>query len=849
MPLLLSLAWRNSVSKPGRSLLTVLAVALGVGMILGTALTAAALRVEIQGATAALVGHADAEVFAFGETGFSADMLPAVRGLPEVALAAPLVSKRLNGVVNGQTQAFQMLGVDLATERQLHPLDLDSGSQLSASDAAGVLLDATWARQHGVAVGDSISLFTALGPDVYVVRGLLRDTAFVQSSFGAVVFVPLQTAQRAFRLGARVTQISVAFKPGLKCAAPCDSYPAFRADLRQVATDEYTVRDNHAFYAAQRDPYAEIQPALVFFGVLAVGIGLFLIYNNLAVTVLERRREIGLLRAAGATQAWVRRLFVAQAGLYGAVGSVLGGLVGVGVAALLVVYLRAAGGQPRLQVVVDPLTVLAVVALGVVATLVCGVLPARRAAGLAPLEAIRPQRLYTVERSRRRTTLLAVVALTGAALLLGSVLAAGTTDTGLAGSRLAVAAAGIILLFLGVVGLVPVLIRPLTWLIGRPLALILPGETALARNAVVRRPNRSALTIGGLMVSGALVVSVAGLAQGSLGAGQAWVDSLFVSDYLVVSPVHQDESIRAALGQLQGVSATSPVSFFQLRAGGRALTLAAVDPLDYAARGKLNLAAGDRQTAFTELEESRAVFISRRLAAARNLGLGDHLALTGGAGDLSYRVAAVLDHSLPSPDGGEAALIATGNAKQDFGVSGFNVLQVIPEAGAGPGFPRALADVAQRYGMQLESLDDVRAGVRRGIDSLLLLLTGVGLVGVILGLMSVVTTILLDISESGRELGLLRAVGMTRGQVRRAIVTQSTLLGLSGALAGVLVGLVMIAVMVRAAATTGFEPVYVVPWQVVLAVLAAALLGSVIAVLAPARRAAARSVVVALRFE
>jgi putative ABC transport system permease protein len=384
--------------------------------------------------------------------------------------------------------------------------------------------------------------------------------------------------------------------------------------------------------------------------------------------------------------------------------------------------------------------------------------------------------------------------------------------------------------------------------VARPFQLLAP-ETALARNTLLRRPNRTALSLAGLLVSSALVVSVAGLSQGALSAGETWVDSLFVSDHLVVSPVHQSEAIRKEFSSLDGVAGTSPINFFTLRTPDRAVNMAAIAPLDYASRSKLQFVSGQRQTAFSQLEESRGLFISRRFAGTRHVGLGDSL-LIGGAGPIvPYRVAAVVAHTLPSPGGEETVLISLLNARQDFNVEGFNVLQVIPTSNAGSGFESSLAGQAQRYGLQMESVADVRAGVRRGLNSLLFLLTGVGLAGVVLGLMSVVTTILINVSESTREFGLLRAVGLTRAQLRGLILAQSSILGLSGALLGVLVGLGLAEVMARAGSSIGFQPSYSVPWEVIVAVLLAAVVGSMVAVLAPARRASAQSVVAAVRYE
>jgi putative ABC transport system permease protein len=840
VPLLLSLAWRNSVSRAQRSLLTVVAVALGVALILGTQLSALALQDQLRRSAAALAGRADAEVFAFSEAGFSVPMLKVIRALPETDTFAPVISKRVFGEANGTSYTFQMLGIDPAAEQRLHPLSLAVGQMVSTNDTGAVVIDSRWAQSHGVGVGSHVTLFTATGPDSFTVKGLLADSSFLQASFGPVVVVPLASAQKAFRLGARVTQVSV----GLK-----GSYPDFRRDLLLQATEEYTVRDNRAFYSATGNPYEEIQPVLVFFSVLALGIGLFLIYNNLAMTVQERRRDIGLLRSAGATPGWVGRLFLAQALLLGAAGTLLGLVLGLGVAAVLVDYLKTSSQEAGVQLRLEPVTIVEVAVVGLLATVVCAVVPASRAARVAPLEAIRPQQLFTVERNRHRTTALGLAVCLVAALVLISGLAQKPADLSLPASGLALVAAGVVLLFVGLIAIVPALLVPATRVLSLPLRLVAPGETMLARNALVRRPNRSALTIAGLLVSAALVVSVSGLTQGALDAGGQWVDSLFVSDHLMVSTVRQPDLVRQDINKVSGVDATSPIAFFTLRSGSRALNLAAVDPLDYASRGHLQFVPGSPAGAFTELEESRAVLVSRRLAQARGLKAGDQLSLTAASGDLTYRVAGVVEHSLPAPGGEETAMISLSNARQDFGVTGFNILQVIPTAQAGVGFPARLDAAASQYGMQLEPVSQVRDGVRRGLQTLLLLLSAVGLVGVVMGLLSVVQTILLNISESTRELALLRAVGATASQVRGIILAQSGLLSVTGAVSGALVGVLLVAVMTRAGASLGFQPVYEVPWAVIGLVILASVVGSVVAVVLPARRAASTSVVAAIRYE
>src|SRR5258708_35723783 len=187
VPLLLSLAWRNSASKRERSLLSILAIALGVGLTFGTQLINLSLQRQLGSATSEIIGNADAEVFAFSDQGFSQDMVNVIAKLPEVRLAAPLVTKRLAGAVGGHEQTFQMLGIDPAAEVQLDPLQTRSGAMFAADDKPAALLDQKWAADHGAGVGSTITLFTALGRDRYKVKALLKHSASSQAAFGQVL--------------------------------------------------------------------------------------------------------------------------------------------------------------------------------------------------------------------------------------------------------------------------------------------------------------------------------------------------------------------------------------------------------------------------------------------------------------------------------------------------------------------------------------------------------------------------------------------------------------------------------------------------------------------------------------
>src|ERR1035437_3786672 len=233
---LFRLSWRNALSRKERSLFTILAIALGVGIVLATILVDHSTRVNLQRTARDVVGNADAEVYSFSDHGFS----------------------------------FEMVGIDPVAENLLHPLEIQQGAMLVAGDHKNVLLDASWAGQHNLGINSKISLFTASGPEDYVVKGLVNNSSFIQDGYGQVVFVTLDEAQQAFQLGAKVTQVSVGFKYQACSDANCPDnvFNKFRNNLKKVAIDDYSLRNNQTLVALQKDPFGEIEPLLLFFGMV-----------------------------------------------------------------------------------------------------------------------------------------------------------------------------------------------------------------------------------------------------------------------------------------------------------------------------------------------------------------------------------------------------------------------------------------------------------------------------------------------------------------------------------------------------------------------------------------------------
>lgn len=824
---LTGLALRNLRSRPLRTVLTLLAVALGVGLVFGTQLTAGALQARSLQVAEEQFGSADATVKAFAKQGFSSDMVGAIGKLPSVKATSSQLSKETAATI-GSSRSFVLVeGIDLSAESRFHHLDLASGRWFRSSDPFEVVLAQPFAQQHGLKPGDHLQLVTILGFDTFDVTGVLAPGGLGQLNSGQTVFISLTSARQLFALGGRTQQVEVQLRPG-------ETVDGFRGQLAAVATQDYYVLDRSSITSDPGILLSGLTPLAVGLGLLSLFVAMLLVANTLTMEVLERRRAIGVLRSAGATSGQVGAIFVAQGAILGAAGGLVGLLVGYALAEIAGASVGSAAGLGALPISVNvPLLVLIFLG-GVLLTLAAAGLAVRRAAGLAPLEALRPGYALETRRPPLRPTVAGLLALAVGALLV----AAGTLPPlQVIGSALIVLASGLLL---------PAYLGPLVRLVAIPVRAYAGPEGLLAARSLLRRRTRTALTIGGLGFATAAVVALAGLSESAQAQSRQWLDTLFVSRYLVVSPLDQPLSVADQFTTLPGVLSASPVSSFAVRSGDTAIPAVAIEPFDYAAAGGLSLQAGDTRTALSGLSGDR-VLLPYSLAQQLGAGVGTTLPLSTGQGTEPFMVSGILYHSLPGSTGQESAVFSQATAARRFGVDFFDVLQIVP---AGSSLDtHVVREQALSYGMDLVSVDQIAGAVDSGLAGLILVLQALGSVGIAVALLGIINTMLVSVAEGRRELALLRSLGMTRRQLGRLVIAEAVTLGLAGAVLGAVVGTLALIGLLRATSTVTFQPVVVVPWAAAVEAAVGLILAAILAGLIPARQAGRGSIVEALRVE
>ncbi len=847
---LLPYAWRGLAARPTRSILTILGVAIGVAVLVAALATNAGLDASIDRTVASLVGRADLRVAAFAESGLSATSLTALDTVPGVALTAPAIERRsfLAPAPGGppQTAPVTVLGIDPDREPRVRDLDLASGEPLADAWGTGALITETLAAAEGLELGSSLSILGGDAPVSVTVTGILTGDGPALGSSGRTVVLPIGTARQLLLTGDEpppadaltgLTRIDVVLAAG---AEPDDVITAIG---RTLVTEPYLLSVPRDVGASMRASTADLRATMALLASITLFAAAFLVLNATAMTVVERIRELGLLRAAGASRGQIVRIVELQALVLGVAGSLLGLGLGAGLSLVVTGWLRAAGNVTVDAPVISPSVVLASMAVGVIVTLVAAVEPARRAASVSPVTALRSRSDPAAAARAHVRWLVVVIAVVGViAIVLLPVGAASSV-----GPLRAVAVYAVLLL--GVL-VTPVLLGPLGRLAGLPFAIVLRLEERLARAAVGRDRSRTTLTVGSLVVGLGMVVALGSVSANARIAATAWLADVVPGDEILAAiapaPVGEggvDEQLRA----IPGVATATPMASFDLAFSGTRLEATAIRGADLALDGRLTFTAGDRAAALAALDEGGAVILARTRADRLGVGLGDTLLVSGVGGPAELAVVGIVDRSFPGRTG-ETALIGWGDAEIRFGVSGADAFAVRYRPGTPDAAHVAVAELAAAYALTVAPVSSVEGALGDALDRVFELLDALALAAVLVAGLGIVNTLFMDTSERGRELGMLRAAGMSRSQVWRSVVVEAGILGLIGSVVGSAVG-VVVGILLVVTAGGRLDAGIRLPLPTIALALVTGVVLAMLAAAQPARTAGRRSIVAAVRGE
>ena len=839
---LTTLALRSLAARRLRTILTVLGIGLGVAVLFASLVTNVGIDRSIDRTVEDLVGRADLRVAAFQERGLSARTVEAIASTAGVEVAAPSLERRIYlrrevGSLGPLPPPVTVLGIDPRLDPRIRDLRLVAGSPLLRNDESAAVISERLAAADGLALGSELTLDGPGATERFRVVGIVDADGPLVGAAGRSVILPLISAGRVFGTDA-VDRVDV------RVAAASSAAEVEAALVDRLAAQPYVLSSPRQLGAALRSSTAEFGATTAMIAAIALFVGAFLIFNTLSMTVGERIREVGLLRSAGATRRQVMAFVLAGAGVLGLLGAAVGVAAGLVLAAGMAAYLEAVTTVPFRGLDVPPMAAASAAAVGILVTLAAALEPAWRAGRIAPVEALRPaSHPVRGQRARLRglVAVLAVIGFVGAALSPAG--AGGPAGPGPTRS-LAVYA---ILLAAALVS--PWLLGPLGRIAGAPFAAVARLEERLARGSLVRDRGRAALTVGALTVGLALIVAIGGVAQQARRAAGTWLEAVVPGDLVLTSirPVGLDEPVVDDLAAADGVARLTPVATFDLAHRGTRLDAAAVGGGDLLADGRLAFVAGDREAALRALDAGGATVIPASQAERLGLRVGDTLTVAIGRGRvLDLEVVGVVERAFAG-QAGETVLVGWPDAERYLGVAGADFFAVRLTGAADAGQRAALEAAARQAALEPATLDRIQGAITDAIGRVFGLFDALALVAVVVAALGTVNTLTMNVVERVREIGILRAAGMSRRQVGRMVVVEAGIVGAVGAVLGAGAGVVAGTAMVLLAGGRLDGPV--VPWAAVTLCVGLGLGLSMAAAWYPARVAGRLSIIRAVGFE
>lgn len=833
---MLGLSLRMTLARKGRLVLTSLAIILGTGFLSGTLIFSDTLNKTFDRLFADVFRDVDAYVRSsqFVEVGFGGEQRAQT---PITALETVLA---VDGVddATGDIQAFARIIAKDGT-----PMGSENGPPTFGGIATESLAG-LWTIEEGR---------LPVGPTEMVMDKATAKNA--DYAIGDRVRVTAQSGSRTFTL-VGIANYGDVSSPGGATFALFDQPTASEFLLREGYVDAFLVKgdgtlsdeDLAARITASLDPTLKLETLtgaqitqetqdqigqvlsfltifLTAFSLIALGIGCFVIYNVFSITIAQRLRENALLRAIGASKRQVSTSMFVEAGVIGVIGSFLGFASGIGLSQALSALLNAFGVEiPTKGLSVSVSTLVITVLVGTIVTLVSAIFPALRAGRVPPLAALRDTALEVVDQRGRRVLIGVVVSALGA---LGITLTALGRSNNFLGF-------GILFVFAGVIIIGPAISKPVALALGRPIERWRGVTGGMARQNAARNPKRTARTAAPVLIGVALVTAFTAFAASLRAEIRDTIGSSFRGDYALSVdsqgfggiPLTVTDQIAA----LPAVQQATGIGFVSVKFGEDSRFAVVIDPATTGGLYDFTMLEG-RQDALSPT----GVLVSKTVATNKALSVGSNIPITLLDGDVvNAKVEGIFDG-----EGTFGNYVVNRKLFTDTSTPLFNnYVYIVKSPGADDeALESAVSAITTELGIgTLQSREEFIDAQAAQVNQILGLIYGLLTLSIFIAVVGIVITLLLSVFERTREIGLLRAVGMTRSQVRTTVRWESVITSLYGAVVGVILGIVMGAVLIGVLADGGLSA-FRLPVTGTVVILVLSFIIGVLASIYPARRA------------
>lgn len=839
-------SWRYLRRHPVRVFLSVMSVALGVALFASVDISNTSTEAAFRRTVKKLAGNAQLQLVKSRSLGIQEDVLRKIDGLAGLK-AAPVL--QVTTTVPGSSDTLLIMGLDFTREASFRLWDTAEGEKPQVNALAflgdAILISRGFADRHQLKMGGAFAIDTPTGPRKVGIAAIFKDEGPAQVFGGNVAVMPLKTAQKLFRRAGNVDRIEILVAGDVEDAA---------RRLREALGPSYIVRPPPTQNSFLDEALTRLR-ALLGISVVALLVGIFIIYNSVSISVIERVREIGTLRAIGATRPQVFAVILLEWTLLGLIGSAGGLAIGMGLAkSLIQIWTREVNQVTMIvdisELAVLPRTIVGSLLIGSLTTLLAALFPARTAMAITPIEMLR-QNLFvmaSVDRFYRAFAVGLASIVVALVLLVGPFAFEGV---GLVASFFA---------FLGAALVMPQatlwssgLLRPMLHRLFRLLGF-------LAADNVAKFPQRTALTVVALAGALAMMVSSSSIVLGIKVRSAEWMEDAFPFDCTVrasdfsatlYANVTLPEDAVAAVNELPQVESTYGVRSLLQEQGAYDVMVFALDMDRYAA-----MQAARKRHGFVlpgtlpDLVAGKGAIVSQNFAKLHKVRIGDPFELETPKGARRLTVLGTYEE-YSWPQG--SVFIHRPVYAEAFDDPSVSYLDIRFKPGVSPADGRkAVVDkLKEKHALFVYDVADLKRLGDEIMDNTLMLLNVQVALAIVIGFFGIVNTLLISVMRRTREIGLLRAVGMTGGQVGSMILIESLLIAGVGAVLGVLLGLAGARwpLALHVEQVSGYWLPLYVPWSTIAIAVGASFLIGVVASVLPSRRAAKLNVLEAITYE
>ncbi|MBI3328066.1 MAG: FtsX-like permease family protein [Nitrospinae bacterium] len=835
-----------------RTGLTILGVALGVAVFVAIRVTNLSTLHAFAEMVDAVSGRTQLQVV--GEiAGIDEALYPRVRSMPGLLAAVPVVT----GYAVAEEKDGEVLfvqGIDVLLDRSVRDYRIGH-SGAPHTDPLALLFDPstlfvseTFARRHGLSVGASLALLTPHGRDAFMIRGFMAADGPATALGGNFAVMDIGAAQLAFQKAGKLDRIDVVPQAGI-------AVEAMQEALQARLGPEVKVQRPSFRNATVEKMLQSFQVNLTALSMIALFVGMFLIYNTLSSAVVERRKDIGILRAVGANRTAIASVFLTEGLAMGVMGTLLGIALGLALSRLTLHIVSQTLVSLFLLVaiqklMISPGIIISALALGLLASLVSAAIPVREAIRVPPVDALALAQYQTKPyRSWARLFIPWILWLAVGYLLARLPAIAGVPLFGYLSA---------FSLLCGFSLLMPAAILGLTWALRPLLFRLFRVEGDVAGENLQSALTRSSVAAASLMTGVAMVVSVAIMIFSFKRTVYTWVDQTVKGDLIVtaaapssgVATVHLPESLARGLGEVDGVWEVDALRSLSIPYQGRQIILNVGDLDVFGRHTEYPFIAGWPAEVFAEVVSHDSVIVSENFHNRFGVGYGDTLTLPTPEGPRWFRIAGVsLDYSSDQ-----------GTVVMHWGIfRRYWTERVVDSVGVflkpGANLAAVAAEIRRRYGgthrLFLFSNQAFKQEIYQLVDQSFVITYALEVIAITVGIMGIATALYTSVLERQREISVLRALGAFRGQVRKIIMLESGLLGLLGVGVGTLCGgcLSLILIYVINRQSFGWTLRFAFPTGTILVNLSLILLFALAAGVWPAQQAAKVRLTETLRME